>query len=170
MLIHLSNLGNDRYIPAGIRRILRQEVNFGCAICGCPVIIIHHIIPWAQTHKHNPKDMIALCPTCAHRADNNEYTDEYLREMKKSPHNTTTVEDAFTVQTQELSVSLAGNIFTNIPRILVVDDFDIISLSKDGEFPKINVNFFDKLNRWIGIIYENEWVVDTKYVWDVEYR
>lgn len=160
----------QREIPVAIRRSLRQEANFGCAKCGNPLIQMHHIIPWNQTHTHNPEDMLALCPNDHYRADMHEYSEVYLRELKHSPHNAICVNDAFMVQTNELTVSLADIIFVNTPRILVVDDFDIISLNKENKFPQINVNFFDKFDRWIAIVDQNQWYVDTRTVWDIEYR
>jgi hypothetical protein len=160
---------SERDIPEPIRRALRQEVNFGCAICGCPLLEMHHIIPWRQTHQHNPSDIIALCPTHAHRADMGEYDENYLRELKKSPHNQTMVKDAFAVQTKNLTVSIASNKFVNTSRVLVVDDFDIISVTKESLYPQFDVNFFDKFGRWIAIIYQNQWYVDRRLVWDIKY-
>jgi hypothetical protein len=131
---------------------------------------MHHIIPWSQNPQHNPRDMIALCPNHHERADAKEYPDEYLRECKLNPHNTSVVTDAFFVGTENLTVSIASNRFTNIPRILVVDDFDIISLTKEDQCPQLNVNFFDEYDRWVANILENQWCVERKCVWDIEYK
>lgn len=51
--------------------------------------------------------------------------------------------------------------FIDTKRILVVDDFDIISISKEDQIPQINVNFFDRCDRWIATILENEWCTQT---------
>jgi len=99
-----------------------------------------------------------------------EYDDAYLRELKKTPHNLTMISDAFNVQSESLIVSIASNKFINTPRILVVDYFDIISVTKEDQFPLLDVNFFDKYGRWIAIINQNQWYVDRKLVWDIEYK
>jgi len=166
----MSERDNSRYMPLPIRRALRQEANFGCAHCGCPILTIHHIIPWSQVKKHDPKNMIALCPTCAHRADMGEYNKSYLRKLKKAPHNLTVVKDAFTIQTEDIIVSLASNLYINIPNILRIDEFDIISINKEDTYPTFYVNFFDEFDNWIAIIYDNEWFVDTRDIWDIEYK
>lgn len=99
-----------------------------------------------------------------------EYDDSYLRELKKSPHNLTIVSDAFAVQTKDLTVSIASNKFINTPRILVVDEFDIISVTKGNQFPQLDINFFDKFDQWIAIIQQNQWYVDRRIIWDIEYK
>lgn len=153
-----------------MRRALRQEANFGCAICGNPLIQIHHIIPWSQNPQHNPSDMIVLCPNHHAKADAREYPEKYLRECKLNPHNICVITDAFFVGTENLTVSIASNKFVNISRILVVDDFDIISITKESQCPQLNVNFFDEFGRWAAIILDNQWYVDRSYVWDIDYK
>jgi len=160
----------QRDIPDGMRRTLRQEANFGCVICGNPLIQIHHIIPWSQNPQHNPKDMVVLCPNHHVKADRREYPEKYLRESKLNPHNTSVVVDAFFIGTDNLTVSVASNKFVNISRILVVDDFDLISVTKEDRFPQLNVNFFDEYGRWAAIILENQWYADRKCMWDIDYK
>jgi hypothetical protein len=99
-----------------------------------------------------------------------EYDETDLREYKKSPHNHTVVSDAFAIYTKDLTVSMASNKFVNTPRVLVIDDFDIISVTKENRYPQLDVNFFDKLDRWIAIIQQNQWYVDRRLVWDITYR
>lgn len=77
-----------------IKRMLRQEVNFGCPVnegddtgCGCPVLTFHHFDPpWAGNFVHNPAGMIALCRTHHDQADGGLWTKQQLREMKKNPY------------------------------------------------------------------------------------
>lgn len=76
-----------------IKRLLRQEVNFGCPVkwtdgggCGCPVLTFHHFDPpWAGNYVHNPEGMIALCRTHHDQADGGLWTGQQLREMKRNP-------------------------------------------------------------------------------------
>jgi hypothetical protein len=52
----------------------------------------------------------------------------------------------------------------------VVDDFDVISITKEDQFPQLNVNFFDEFGRWAAIILDNQWYVDRSCVWDIDYK
>lgn len=99
-----------------------------------------------------------------------EYDETYLRELKKSPHNIIMVKDAFFTRTKDLAVSIASNKFVNTPRILTVDEFDIISVTKENQYPLLDVNFFDKFDNWVAIIQQNQWYADRRFVWDIEYR
>lgn len=44
-----------RDIPLPVARLPRQEANFGCARCGCPVITNAHIIPLEKLKLSRPK-------------------------------------------------------------------------------------------------------------------
>ena len=168
-LCHLLSF-SGRNTPSPIKRALRQEANFGCAICGCPILDYHHIIPYHVSHAFLPEDMIVLCPTHHRRANDGEYSDKYLREMKKAPFNKTTVQDSFFLESGEMAINVATNTFLRTSRILEVDDFDLISLNMESRTPLFNLNIFDKANNWIGVVNENDWVVNRTLVWDVEYR
>lgn len=76
-----------------IKKLLRQEVNFGCPVrghgnngCGCPILTFHHFDPpWSGNQVHNPDGMIALCHTHHDQADGGLWTNAQLRMIKKSP-------------------------------------------------------------------------------------
>jgi hypothetical protein len=131
-----------------------------------------HIIPYEITHDFIPEDMIALCPTCHTKADVGKYSEAYLHQAKKNPHNTIHVKEAFLIEGSDLIVNIGNSLqFKNTPRVLTINDFDIISIKKiESGFLSLDINFFDKFNNLIGIILENNWTVDTTLVWDLEYR
>jgi len=114
------------------KETIKARSEFGCVICGNPLIQIHYIIPWSQSHTHIPSEMIALCPTHHYRADMEEYRPTYLRELKQSPPNSIMVNDAFSTMTPDLEILLASVRMINAPRIITVDDFDVISIEKSG--------------------------------------
>jgi hypothetical protein len=71
-----------------VKKILRQEVHFGCPIenCGSPYLSFHHFDPpWRLRQHHEPGGMIALCLEHHIRADRNAYSIQQLKEMKRSP-------------------------------------------------------------------------------------
>ena len=159
-----------RTTPASIQRQLRQEANFGCALCGCPVLENAHIIPYRTRQDFVVEDMVALCPTCHTKADYGNYPEAYLREIKANPYNKSHVHEAFLIISDELIVNLGSDKFINTPTILRVDDFDIITIDRfDNKFLNLNVNVFDKLNNWVAVIQDSKWIVDTSLAWDVEW-
>jgi hypothetical protein len=52
---------------------------------------------------------------------------------------------------------------------LTVDNFDIISLSREGDYPLLNLNLFDEFDNWVAVVEENQWFVDRNRMWDIEY-
>jgi hypothetical protein len=86
-----SATGDQRYVPAAIRKGLRAEVNYGCPVLGCgnPYLSWHHFDPpWEPDHRHVPEGMIALCLPHHKAADppTNSWTNEQLHEMKRNPY------------------------------------------------------------------------------------
>src|ERR1044071_4697508 len=87
---------------AEIKRLLRQEVNYGCPVrypdgngCGSPILTFHHFDPpWEGNHVHNPGGMIALCPEHHHQADGGLWTKDQLQDFKRNPF----VDDALRVR------------------------------------------------------------------------
>lgn len=65
---------------------------------------------------------------------------------------------------------LGSNTFIDTPRIVVIDELDIIGASYDAGHPLLNVVMIDEYNNGIGIVDENEWVFDRRAVWDIDYR
>ncbi len=161
---------SGRNTPLPIQRILRQEANFGCVICGCPIIEYAHIIPYETTHDFNPKDMTVLCPTDHYRFDNNGFSEKEIRQAKASPFSRVSVQDSFFISKPEMAINLGDLKIIDTPRALVIRDFDIISVQNENGFAQFEVNFFDRFNNFVGIIYENNWVVDRTLVWDIEYK
>ena len=72
---------------------------------------------------------------------------------------------------KEMVVNIGSNRFINTETVLRVNDFDLISVRRvDDLFLSLDVNLFDKHQRWITLIYENYWLVDRNFFWDIEYR
>jgi hypothetical protein len=114
--------------------------------------------------------MIALCPNHARRADVGAISRDELYEAKRHPFDNSIVrEDEFRLIGDNVSVMLGSNTYVNTPRILVVDDLDLIAIKQVDRYPVLNVVLIDRFNRWIGIIEENEWVFDRTAMWDFEY-
>ncbi len=76
----------NRSIPAVVRRQVLIEAGHRCAIQTCRStadVDIHHIVPWAQSHSHEPDNLIALCPNCHRQADRGDIDRTSLRKYKE---------------------------------------------------------------------------------------
>jgi hypothetical protein len=164
---------NGRNIPQPIQKQLRREANFGCALCGCPIIEYAHIIPYRNIHAYLPENIVALCPNHYTNFDRGEFSDSYLRDAKNNPHNKTYIQDAFFIDSQDIAVNVGKSKFINTSRILAVNDFDIISIKRENErYILLDINFFDKLNNLIAVVYENSWTAEktASAVWEIVYK
>lgn len=82
---HLHHMIESRTaIPAEVRRRVLVEAGHRCAIPTCRYIEVdvHHIIPWEQCKVHEYENLIALCPNCHRRADNDDIDRKSLRLYK----------------------------------------------------------------------------------------
>jgi hypothetical protein len=162
-------------IPAPIQKQLKKEAVFGCAICGCPLLNYIHIIPPLDKNAFLPENMAAICPNCKSRFDRHEFSESYLRDVKKNPHNRMREKDAFSLESGEMVINLGKMKYINTPRVLAVNDFDIITLKQENERKLIllDINFFDKLNNLVAIVSENSWVAEKQAstsVWEINYK
>jgi hypothetical protein len=114
--------------------------------------------------------MISLCPTHYGKYDNGDLSESYLRDAKRDPHNKLHPQDAFFVESQELVINLGKSKFINTHRVLVIDDFDLITVSRDnGKYFLLDINFFDKINNLIATVLENSWVSENSVGWNINY-
>jgi hypothetical protein len=164
---------NGGNIPLPIQKQLRREANFGCVLCGCPIIIYAHIIPYRSIQAYLPENIIALCPNHYTNFDRGEFSESYLQDAKKNPRNKIQVKDAFFIDSQNIAVNVGKSKFINTSRILAVNDFDIISIGRENDrYILLDINFFDKLNNLIAVVYENTWTAERRASasWEISYK
>ena len=162
----------SRHIPETIKRRLRQEACFGCAICGNPIIQYAHIIPFSISQRHDPCHMILLCPTDHVRADRDEYFRKTLYKYKAHPYNANQgfVKGSFRIEGEKLIINAGTNRFVNTPNILVVDQRRLVSLRKMNDLLFLDADFFNERNQILVSIKENEWHTNIESAWDIQYR
>jgi hypothetical protein len=159
-----------RNVPLQIQRQLRKECFFGCALCGSPLVKYTHIVPYSKIQAFLPENMIPLCPLHYDKYDTGDLSEICLRDAKKNPHNKLQPQDAFFVETQELVINVGKTKFVNTYRILVIDDFDLITVTRDnGKYFLFDINFFDKVNNMIATVSENNWVSEKSMEWNINY-
>jgi hypothetical protein len=160
-------------VPMQIQKQLRKEALYGCAICGCPILEFAQISPDNDdTQTFLPENMVSLCPIHHLQYENGDsITDSSLRHAKEKPYNKTHENNAFKIQSQDILVNIGKCKFVNTSRILIVDDFDIVSIKREDEkYVLLDINFFDKLNNLIGMVTENSWTAEKSNDWNIIYK
>lgn len=167
---HFSTDYLGKTIPVQIQRQLRKECFYGCAVCGVPLLKYAHIVPYNRIQALLPENMIALCPQHYYKYDSGDLSESSLREAKKDPHNKLQPQDAFFVESQDLTINIGKCKFINTHRILAVDDFDLITVTREnGKYLLLDVNLFDRMNSLIATISENSWVAGNIAGWCIDY-
>jgi hypothetical protein len=160
-------------VPMQIQKQLRKEALYGCAICGCPILEFAQItLDNHDTQTFLPENMVSLCPFHHLQYKNGDsISDSSLRHAKDNPYNKTHENNAFTIQSRDMLVNVGRCKFVNTSRILVVDDFDIVSIKREDEnYVLLDINFFDKLNNLIAMVTENSWTAEKSNDWNIIYK
>ncbi|WML25661.1 HNH endonuclease signature motif containing protein [Neobacillus sp. OS1-33] len=166
---------DERNIKADIKRAVRTEAHFGCAVCGNPIIEYHHILPYHKVLCHEIHNLIAVCPTHHYKADRGMISKEQLYGLKKKPFNSVKEnikDDFFLGSYDKLEFKVGALSFIRTPNIFVVDDFPLISITRDESNNAImNAKFFDNRSNLVAEIQNNEWITyfNEDQVWDIQY-
>jgi|RhiMethySRZTD1v2_1073278.scaffolds.fasta_scaffold26304_6 hypothetical protein len=157
--------------PLRIREQLKKETFYGCALCGCPIIEYVHITPHHDIQAFLPENMVPLCPSHRIGYESKQISEAALHDAKINPYNKIN-EASFSIgESQEMIVNIGNRKFINTSRILVIDDFDIISIKRGGgeeqqdgykKYILLDINFFDKFNNLIAIVSENSWTAERR--------
>lgn len=148
-------------IPNEVKKILRAEVGFGCPVKGCgnPYLEYHHFDPPVNIKPHNnPEGMIALCAQHHKKADGGAYTVEQLYELKRDSANAKLVKGNLDWLRKDLMAVVGGNFYYETPRIITIDNIDLISLIRDEEgYLRLNINLLSLYPEERIIISDNSW-------------
>lgn len=170
-------------VPQAIQTQLKKEAFYGCVICGCPVLeFIDFKRTGARVEEEEetrqqevflPESMLAICPSHNKKFQTGEMEPAFLSSNKNKPFNKIHDDLAFaTLSSNELIISLGGCSFINTSRLLVIDDFDLISVRRmDQRFIVMDLNLFNSNNQLVGIVLENSWTSarSKNGEWVVEY-
>jgi hypothetical protein len=139
-------------------------------MCGCPLLRYAHIVPYNRIQAFLPENMIPLCPSHYAKYDNGDFSDSLLRDAKRNPHNRLHPQDVLHVDSEEMVINVGKCKFINTYRILVVNDFDLITITRDsGKYLLLDINFFDKIDNLIATISENSFVAEKTTEWEIIY-
>jgi hypothetical protein len=78
--------GLDRYIPADVRRTVRQRDGFGCVVCGSAIYTYEHVDPeFADAEKHDARFITLLCAGCHDRVTRGLLSKDSVKEAMANP-------------------------------------------------------------------------------------
>jgi hypothetical protein len=155
----------NRTPPADVRRVLRQEIGFGCPVprdgetCGNPYLYYHHFDPpWAERHHHEPSGMITLCGEHHAKADAGTFTRDQLRAFKQA-RGGSAIRGRFDWMREKLLAVVGGNFYYETPVPLRVGSVSVIAFDRDdqGHF-LLNVNMPSTTPEVRVRIEQNDWI------------
>jgi len=162
----------NRTPPARIRRQLRKEVNFGCPIegCGIPYLTYHHFDPpWREKEHHNPKGMIALCPSHAAIADGGAWTKDQINKIKKQPFiQKDQISNRFRFLRHDVLCKI-GCLAYDFNSFISISNETVLSLKRTPQgYLGLNIKIRDREGNVILEMKQNDWIVYTKDIFDFE--
>ena len=153
-----------------MKKRLWLESSYGCSVCGSPIFAGVRAFSSEDDHQSEDK-LIPLCGKCFANVETGNFSTEFLLGYKKNPYNRRNDVEKFLFEGDKLVVNVGSTRFVNIRRILVINDFDLINVTKRENNSLIfDINFFDLANNFVGAIVNNDYVVDEKSKWNVDYK
>ncbi len=97
-------------IPESIKREVRQQCCFGCAICGMPFFQYDHIEEYADVKEHTADNLVLLCPNHHSAKTTKKLSKERIREAKIRPFNATRSHTSgFKVEPSKRLITMLGS-------------------------------------------------------------
>jgi hypothetical protein len=151
--------------PAGVRRLLAQEVGFACPVngCGSPYLTWHHFDPpWAIEEHHNPTGMVALCRDHHPEADAAAFTLDQLRGFKTQGRDRSQALGArFNWMRRELLAVVGGNFYYETPVAIRYFDTPVVWFNRDdADLLLVNVNMLTTSQEPRMAMRDNFWLTE----------
>jgi hypothetical protein len=166
---------SDRYIPADVKREVRQRCGFGCVICGLPLYDYEHMNEWAIVKEHVAADITLLCVQHHREKTNGLLSIKAVRKANASPINTRgqSAPYLFHVQPWTMTIVIGDNGFwydnsnpTSKMVVLSIDSEPIIWFNREEDDLLLNLTLYDTSNIPILKLRDNELVYST-FLWDI---
>ena len=166
-----NKYGKSDYIPAEIKRTIRQQCGFGCVNCGSPFYDYEHWNPPFEELNDEPSaDGITLCCPSCHRIKGGLLSMEEYMQNIKSPFGlrkgqvSTTWSKGFSPEIVLGSVKCSGG-----TRILEIDNnlmMGFLPPESEGAPPRLLIRFFDRNGNECFRIDNNE-CIGNPTNWDI---
>jgi hypothetical protein len=146
-----------------VKRQLRREQGFVCAIPGCqnPYLVYHHFAPpWRVEHHHRPEDMIALCGEHHPKADAGAFTADQLRSYKqRAAIEAPAVKAKYDWLRHDLVLVSGGMFHVETPVAVEIGADPAVWFSRDDEgYALLNVRMPQSTRSQRVVIEDNFWI------------
>ncbi|WP_447500078.1 HNH endonuclease [Acinetobacter oleivorans] len=169
----VNRFGLSRTIPSPIKRSVRQRDRFGCILCALPFIQYEHVDPlFCDAQAHLVKGITLLCPTCHAKVTSRQISKTLIKRAMENPKakELKKVSDTLLFTENHPTVKIGGVTFEKCKTILRCQGEDIFSIAEESGRYFINAKFWDSSGKQNLTIVNNEWVVQTDNIWDLEVK
>lgn len=166
-----NKFGLSRNIPSEIKREIRKRDSFGCILCAFPIVEYEHVDPEFKDAKEHLVDGITiLCPTCHTKVTNKIISKDLVKVAMKSPKAKALneVREKLLFTSSHPTVTIGGAEFIRCSIPLLYKDTNIISITNEDGNYFLNAILFDSQGNQTLTIIDNEWIVKTEDIWDLE--
>jgi hypothetical protein len=165
--------GLSRDIPAGIKRIVRQNCGYGCVMCGAAIIEYEHIDPpFAEARVHDARAIALLCPRCHAKVTRGFLAKDTVLEALRDPacKKTGYASELFDIGRTPPTLRFAGSTITDTPVPIRVRGVPLLRIEKAEQERapfRLSGNFNDSYGKLSLQVVDNEWRSSSSN-WDVE--
>jgi len=167
-------MANERDIPDGIKRAVRQRCGFGCVICGVPVYHYDHIIGWAATERHVEAEITLLCGLHHDLKTRQQLSQQTVERHNADPFNRragVTAPFGLDFGGARGTIRLAGSTFTYDGDFvaIVIDDNALLGFRHAEDGLALRFVLCNEFNEPELFVDDSVLVVDTRQ-WDIQYE
>lgn len=177
MRTEINKHGLSRYIPADVRREVRQRSKFGCVICRRGFYQYEHIDPpFDDAMVHNPDHICCLCGACHDSVTRGHLSKDAVKTAYRTVQDLPLVKVGPPIGPLDFhdgnaELLIGGLLYSPaVQTVLRYHGSDIIRVlpgERDGEPGRISAIFTDDGGTEVLRLEENEWVGSLN-TWDIE--
>lgn len=166
-------------IPEDVKRTVRQECYFGCAICGMPFFEYDHIEEYSLVKEHAVANLVLLCPNHHAAKTTGKLSVERLVEARANPANADRghSKHGFSLEpTRVVEVFLGSNSVecsfpdgNGVHQAIWINGKNFFLIHSDNYWLTVSILLTDGVGTPILIIDKGEIVISTR-VWDYSYE
>jgi hypothetical protein len=165
-------------IPEPVKREVRQRCCFGCVICGLPLCEYDHLVPYAEVRTHDPTNLVLLCDQHHREKTGGLLPAEAVAAAMESPSNCTRglshpyqlhyAGEGCEARLGSLHYRWSPFPDEMIASPIIIDDVPLVAFHKEGGHLLLTVQLFDRANRLILQVLDNELVYSVT-PWDIDF-
>lgn len=169
---------NRPNIPEDVKREVRRQCGFGCAICGMPFFEYDHIEEYAGVKEHAADNLILLCPNHHASKTTKKLSKERIKEAKAHPFNNgKTQTSAYKIEpTKQLTILLGSNLMAGW-RPDINNEYDLIwvngksffTIHSENGWLTVSTEITDKDGNTLLYVERGELIIYTA-AWDYIYE